>query len=127
MFKQALDRRAAQDRPIQVGFVGAGRMGTGAICQIGLMKGIRNAIIVDISTERVVRAFELCGHRREDVVSHQFGGGRGGRHPKRQAGRRPKTRKSFQSSQSTLSSRRPEIRTSALASRCGRSWRASMS
>ena len=33
-------------------------MGTGAICQIGLMKGIR---IADISTERVVRAFELCG------------------------------------------------------------------
>jgi predicted homoserine dehydrogenase-like protein len=64
MFKQALDRRAEQGRPIQVGFVGAGRMGTGAICQIGLMKGIRNAIIADISTERVVRAFELCGHRR---------------------------------------------------------------
>jgi hypothetical protein len=38
-------------------------MGTGAICQIGLMKGIR---IADISTERVVRAFELCGHHRED-------------------------------------------------------------
>ncbi len=68
MFKQALDRRAEQGRPIQVGFVGAGRMGTGAICQIGLMRGIRNAIIADINTERVVRAFELCGHRREDVV-----------------------------------------------------------
>ena len=68
MFKQALDRRAEQGRPIQVGFVGAGRMGTGAVCQIGLMKGIRNAIIADISTERVVRAFELCGYRREDVV-----------------------------------------------------------
>ena len=38
-------------------------MGTGAICQIGLMKGIR---IADISIERVVRAFELCGHHRED-------------------------------------------------------------
>ena len=68
MFKQALDRRAEQGRPIQVGFVGAGRMGTGAICQIGLMKGIRNAIIADISTERLFRAFEFCGHRREDVV-----------------------------------------------------------
>ncbi|MBN9073104.1 MAG: hypothetical protein J0H34_16220 [Rhizobiales bacterium] len=68
MFKQALDRRAEEGRPIQVGFVGAGRMGTGAICQIGLMKGIRNAVIADISTDRVVRAFELCGHRREDVV-----------------------------------------------------------
>jgi len=68
MIKQALDRRAAQHNPIQVGFVGAGRMGTGAISQIGLMKGIRTAVIADVQTERVVRAFELCGHRREDVV-----------------------------------------------------------
>jgi predicted homoserine dehydrogenase-like protein len=43
MLKQALDRRAEQGRPIQVGVVGAGRVGTGAICQIGLMKGSRNA------------------------------------------------------------------------------------
>ena len=68
MFKQALDRRAEKGEPINVGFVGAGRMGTGAICQIGLMRGIRTAIIADINTDRVVRAFELCGHRREDVV-----------------------------------------------------------
>jgi predicted homoserine dehydrogenase-like protein len=68
MIKQALDRRAAEQKPIQVGFVGAGRMGTGAISQIGLMKGIRTAVIADVQTERVVRAFELCGHRREDVV-----------------------------------------------------------
>ena len=45
MLKQALDRRAEQGRPIQVGVVGAGRVGTGAICQIGLMKGSRNAVI----------------------------------------------------------------------------------
>ena len=69
MFKQALDRRAEQGRPINVGFVGAGRMGTGAIAQIGLMRGIRNAVIADLSTERVLRAFELCRYRREDVVA----------------------------------------------------------
>ena len=68
MFKQALDRRAEQGRPIAVGFVGAGRMGTGAIAQIGLMRGIRNAVIADLDTERVLRAFGLCGIRREDVV-----------------------------------------------------------
>ncbi len=68
MFKQALDRRAEQARPIIVGFVGAGRMGTGAIAQIGLMKGIRNAVIADLNTERVLRAYELCRYRREDVV-----------------------------------------------------------
>lgn len=45
MLKQALDRRAGQGRPIQVGVAGAGRVGTGAICQIGLVKGSRNAVI----------------------------------------------------------------------------------
>jgi predicted homoserine dehydrogenase-like protein len=68
MFKQALDKRHARGKPIQVAFVGAGRMGTGAICQIGLMRGIRVAVIADLSTERATRAFELSGYRREDVV-----------------------------------------------------------
>jgi predicted homoserine dehydrogenase-like protein len=68
MIKQALEARASRGEPIQVGFVGAGRMGTGAICQIGLMRGMRTAIIADIDIERVVRAFELTGYKRNDVV-----------------------------------------------------------
>lgn len=69
MIKQALEARVAKGTPIQVGFVGAGRMGTGAICQIAQMQGIRNAVIADINTERVIRAYELCGYRREDIVT----------------------------------------------------------
>ena len=68
MIKQALEARASRGEPIQVGFVGAGRMGTGAICQIGLMRGMRTAIIADIDIERIVRAFELTGYKRDDVV-----------------------------------------------------------
>jgi predicted homoserine dehydrogenase-like protein len=68
MIKQALEARASRGEPIQVGFVGAGRMGTGAICQIGLMRGMRTAIIADIDIGRVVRAFELTGYKRDDVV-----------------------------------------------------------
>jgi predicted homoserine dehydrogenase-like protein len=68
MVKQALEARAGRGEPIQVGFVGSGRMGTGAICQIGLMRGMRTAIIADIDIQRVVRAFELTGHKRDDVV-----------------------------------------------------------
>jgi predicted homoserine dehydrogenase-like protein len=68
MVKQALEARASRGEPIQVGFVGAGRMGTGAICQIGLMRGMRTAVIADIDMERVVRAFELTGYDRADVV-----------------------------------------------------------
>ena len=75
MIKQALDARHAAGKPIQVGFVGAGRMGTGAICQIGLMRGIRTAVIADLDIGRARRAFELCGHRAEDVVVTNRGGG----------------------------------------------------
>lgn len=68
MIKQALDARHAAGKPIQVGFVGAGRMGTGAICQIGLMRGIRTAVIADLDVARARRAHEQCGFRAEDVV-----------------------------------------------------------
>jgi len=33
MMKQKLEARAEQGKPVQVGFVGAGRMGTGGMCQ----------------------------------------------------------------------------------------------
>lgn len=68
LIKTALEERAAADNPIRVGFVGAGRMGTGALCQIGLMRGIRASIISDLSIDRATRAYELSGYRREDVV-----------------------------------------------------------
>lgn len=68
MIKQALLARAEAGKPVKVGFVGAGRMGTGALCQIGLMKGMQTSIIADLSVERSVRAFELCGYKTSDVV-----------------------------------------------------------
>lgn len=68
MIKQALDRRHAEDRPIEVGFVGAGRMGSGALAQIGLMRGIRNAIVSDLSIDRAKRAFALCGYDPTQVI-----------------------------------------------------------
>lgn len=74
MIKQALDRRHAEDRPIEVGFVGAGRMGSGALAQIGLMRGIRNAIISDLSVDRAKRAFALCGYDPTQVIVTNNGG-----------------------------------------------------
>jgi len=68
MMKRKLEARASAGDPVKVGFVGAGRMGTGGICQIGLMQGIGTAVIADLNLDRAVRAFELCGRRREDVV-----------------------------------------------------------
>lgn len=68
LIKQALEAREAAGKPVRVGFVGAGRMGTGAICQIGLMKGMRTSVIADLNTQRAVRAFELSGYKGADVV-----------------------------------------------------------
>lgn len=68
LIKAALDERAENGQPIKVGFVGAGRMGTGALCQIGLMRGMRAAVIADLSAERATRAYQLSGYDPEDVV-----------------------------------------------------------
>lgn len=68
MITEKLNRRHAMGNPILVGWVGAGRMITGAICQTALMKGMRNAVICDIKVENAIRAFEINGIKREDIV-----------------------------------------------------------
>jgi len=74
MLYQALKKRDAQGRPIQVGFVGAGRMGSGALAQIGQMRGIRNAVVADLSIDRAKRAYSLCGFDAKDVLSTNHAG-----------------------------------------------------
>ena len=54
--------------PIKVGIVGTGRMGTGAVCQIACMKGMNTLIAADAAVERAVRAFEINGYARDDIV-----------------------------------------------------------
>ncbi len=68
MIKQGLEARHAAKKPIRVGFVGAGRMGTGGICQIGKMRGMEATVIVDLNEKNAVRAHELCGIKRDDIV-----------------------------------------------------------
>jgi len=43
-------------------------MNTGAICQTALMKGMWNAVICDIKVDRAIRAHEINGVKREDIV-----------------------------------------------------------
>ncbi len=56
IMKRQLEVRAQDGNPIRVGFVGAGRMGSGAICQSGLMSGMTTSIIADLDAERAARA-----------------------------------------------------------------------
>lgn len=68
MITHKLLKRYAEGKPIRVGWVGAGRMNTGAICQTALMKGMWNAVICDIKVDRAVRAHEINGVKRTDIV-----------------------------------------------------------
>ncbi len=68
MISRKLAKRHANGKPIRVGWIGAGRMITGAICQTALMKGMANAVVCDVRLERAIRAFEINGVQREDVV-----------------------------------------------------------
>jgi len=68
MITQKLARREAQGNPIRVGWVGAGRMITGAICQAAQMKGMRNAVVCDLRLDAALRAYQINGHRREDIL-----------------------------------------------------------
>jgi predicted homoserine dehydrogenase-like protein len=69
MIYRKLLKRQAEGTPIRVGWVGAGRMNTGAICQTALMKGMWNAVICDIRLDRAIRAHEINGVKKADIVT----------------------------------------------------------
>lgn len=71
--RKLLKRQAAGD-PIKVGWVGAGRMITGAICQTAQMKGMWNAVVCDIQTDRAIRAHTINGVDRESIVFAESAG-----------------------------------------------------
>jgi predicted homoserine dehydrogenase-like protein len=43
-------------------------MNTGAICQTSFMKGMRNAVICDVRKDVAVRAFEITGVKKSDIL-----------------------------------------------------------
>jgi len=68
MISRKLLKRQAAGTPIRVGWVGAGRMITGAISQTALMQGMRNAVICDVRPDAAFRAYAINGVPRETVV-----------------------------------------------------------
>lgn len=61
-----LERQAATGRPVRVGVVGAGQMGSGLIAQIERVEGMTVAAVADIAPERGVNALANAG--RLDAV-----------------------------------------------------------
>jgi predicted homoserine dehydrogenase-like protein len=68
MISKKLLKREATGNPIKVGWVGAGRMISGAICQTARMRGIRSAVICDLRPDAAIRAYTINGVPREAIV-----------------------------------------------------------
>jgi predicted homoserine dehydrogenase-like protein len=58
---EGLRRRAAEGRPVRVGLVGAGEMGTDIVTQVGQMPGIEVAVVADLDAARAMKAFDIAG------------------------------------------------------------------
>jgi predicted homoserine dehydrogenase-like protein len=63
--QRLLERERQLGRPVRVGVVGAGQMGSGLIAQIERAKGMTVSVVADIAVERGIRALEKAG--RVDV------------------------------------------------------------
>ncbi len=58
---EGLDRRHRQGKPVRVGLIGAGQMGTDIIVQIGLMQGIAVVAAADAIPDNVMAACRIAG------------------------------------------------------------------
>lgn len=63
----ALSARQAEGRPVRIGLIGCGEMGTDIVTQVGRMGGIEVAAIADIERQRVGAAVEIAGAPRDIV------------------------------------------------------------
>lgn len=63
-----LTQRQALGKPVQVALVGAGRFGSLVLAQTTAMKGLRIAVVCDLSLQRALAAFQRVGIPQEAVV-----------------------------------------------------------
>ena len=66
---QKLRQRAAAGRPLQVGIISCGQMGSGVADAVTKTPGMRVSAIADIDLNRAHRTFENLGVPRTDVVA----------------------------------------------------------
>ncbi len=64
-----LEQLQAEGKPIQVGLIGAGQMGTDIVAQVEGMIGMEIAVVVDIKPETAVNAYKLSGYKGEITVT----------------------------------------------------------
>lgn len=62
-----LKQLEAQGKPVMVGLIGAGQMGTDIVAQVQCMVGMEVAVVVDLDSETAVKAYKLSGYDGEIV------------------------------------------------------------
>lgn len=67
-----LEKLQTEGKPIQVGLIGAGQMGTDIVAQVECMVGMEIAVVVDIKPEIAVNAYKLSGYKGEVVVTNDL-------------------------------------------------------
>jgi predicted homoserine dehydrogenase-like protein len=65
---EGLRKRAAEGRPVRVGLIGAGEMGTDIVTQVGLMPGIEIAALAEVRIDQALKAFDIAGAKDAGVV-----------------------------------------------------------
>src|ERR1700682_526060 len=76
---EGLERRAREGRPVRIGLIGAGQMGTDILVQTELMTGIEVVAAADAIPENVFTARAIAGNgpRAPELVNDAAGGGGG--------------------------------------------------
>jgi predicted homoserine dehydrogenase-like protein len=54
-----LEQLQVEGKPIRIGLIGAGQMGTDIVSQVECMVGMEIAVVVDLKTETAVKAYKL--------------------------------------------------------------------
>jgi predicted homoserine dehydrogenase-like protein len=65
---EELAQRQASGKPVKIGLIGAGQMGTDVVAETSMMKGIRVAITADIDIQRAIAAYQIGRIEGEVVV-----------------------------------------------------------
>ncbi|MGQ0663218.1 MAG: NAD(P)H-dependent oxidoreductase [Pseudomonadota bacterium] len=60
--------RAETGRPVRIGLIGAGEMGTDIVAQVSLMKGLQIAALAEVRIDQAWKAFRIAGLPEEAAV-----------------------------------------------------------
>ena len=67
MYRALLKQVAAEDEPIRVGIIGAGKFGAGVVAQLSQMQGIEASIIADLDLKRARYAYTASRVPEDDI------------------------------------------------------------